>query len=178
MKIYLLRHGETDWNKDRKMSCGDKPKLNEVGVEQAKEAAGLLENVHYDLVISSPYTRAKMTGEIANNNKAHIIIDDRLREINAGVLGGKSYEEIDFNEFFDYHKNIQYEGAESMKDFCKRVWDFLDEIKEKYKDKKVLLSTHGIVVKAIEAYVIGIPADGNLSAYKTKNGQIKEYVLI
>ena len=64
-----------------------------------------------------------------------------------------------------------------MQDFCKRVWSFLDELKEKYPDKTILLATHNIVIRAIKAYVLGIPEDGNLRQYGVDNCKIEEYVL-
>ncbi len=177
MKIYLLRHGETNWNKERRMACSDEAKLNETGIRQAEEAAKLLEDINYDLVISSPYERAKNTAEIANKNRVPIIIDDGLREREAGVLDGKFLAEINYDEFFDYYKNAEYDGAENIQDFCKRVWGFLDEIKEKYRYKNILLATHSIVIRAIKARVLGIPESGNLKDYGVQNGVLEEYML-
>ena len=180
MKIYLLRHGETDLNKDKRMSCSDQAKINETGIAQAEEASKVLENINYDLMISSPYMRTKITAEIANKDRVPIMVDDRLRERNAGVLEGKplaEFTKIEMAEFFDYYKNVEYEGAENIKDFCKRVWEFLEEIKEKYKDKSIVLVTHNIVIRAIKAYVIGMPEDGNIGIYGIGNGVIEEYIL-
>ena len=175
MKIYLLRHGETNWNKERKMACKLDSVLNETGIKQAEEAQKLLGNVKYDLVISSPLSRAKRTAEIVNNEKKPLIIDERLEERNVGVLDGKSLTEINLTEFFDYNKNVEYEGAENIQDFCERIWGFLDDIKVKYRDKDVLLVTHNIVIRAMKAYFLGIPEDGNIRRYGIKNAQIEEY---
>lgn len=54
MKIYLLRHGETNWNKKKRMSYNNEAKLNETGFKQAKQGAEILVDKDYDLVISSP----------------------------------------------------------------------------------------------------------------------------
>lgn len=177
MEIYLLRHGETDWNKERKMQCQSDNALNEIGIKQAELVSKLLENINYDLVLSSPYIRAKKTAEIANKGRVPIIIDDRLKERNAGVLDGKFLTEIDMGEFYNYHINAEYEEAENMQDFCKRIWEFLDEMKEKYKDHNILLATHNIVIRAIKAYILGIPEDGNIRTYGIENGTIEKYIL-
>ena len=177
MKIYLLRHGETNWNKERKMQCQADNPLNEIGVKQAEMAAKQLENINYDLVISSPYIRAKRTAEIANKGRVPIIIDDRLKERNAGVLDGKPVAEINSAEFFNYNINAEYEGAENIQDFCKRVWELLDEIKGKYADKSIVLAAHNIVIRAIKAYILGVPEDGDIREYGINNGAIEEHKL-
>jgi len=177
MKVYILRHGETNWNKEKRMQCQTDNHLNEIGIEQAELAAKLLDNVDYDVVLSSPYVRAKRTAEIANRDRMPIIIDDRLKERHAGVMDGKLLTEMDVGEFFNYDANAEYEGAEKMQDFCKRIWKFLDELKEEYKDKTVLLVTHNIAIRAMKVYVNGVPKGGDLRTYGINNGEIEELIL-
>ena len=55
------------------------------------------------------------------------------------------------------------------------MWSFLDEIKLKYKDKTILLVTHNIVIRAIKAYKLGIPENGNIREYGIKNAEIKKF---
>ena len=86
MKIYLLRHGQTDWNRDGKFAYNENLTLNETGIKQAERAKKLLEKIDYDLVLTSPFIRAKRTAEIANNRRKKLIIEDRLKERNAGIL--------------------------------------------------------------------------------------------
>ncbi len=177
MKIYLLRHGETDWNRDGKFAYNENLVLNETGIKQAKVASKVLENLDYDLVITSPFIRAKKTAEIANNGRKNLIIDERLRERNAGILDGQLLINVNLDGFYDYDQNLEFEGAENIQDFCKRVWDFLDEIKVKYKDKTILLVTHNIVIRAIKAYILGIPTSRNIRNYGIKNGELEEYTI-
>lgn len=180
MKIYLVRHGQTDWNKEKRMQCQADMPLNETGIEQAKEVGKLLENVNYDFIFSSPYIRAKRTAEIANNDRMPIIIDDRLKERQGGIVDGKPFSDFteeEMEEFFNYHKNVEYEGAENMQDFCKRVWDFLDDIKEKYKNKTVVIVAHNILIRAVKAYFLGIPEHGNIRDYGINNGELVEYII-
>ena len=73
--------------------------------------------------------------------------------------------------------NTQYEGAEDMKEFCDRVWKFIDDIKERYSDKKILIVTHRYVAMAIKAYIFGIPKDGNFKKYRTKNSTLEKYII-
>lgn len=178
LKIYLLRHGQTDWNKEKRLSCGNEAQLNQTGIEQAKCAGEILKNIDYNLVICSPYDRTKLTCKIANVKNMLVIFDNRLREREAGVLDGKYFSEFTkegISDFFNYNKNVNYENAENIKDFCKRVWRFLDEIKLKYKDKNILLVTHNIVIRAIKAYKFGIPENGNIREYGIKNAEIEKF---
>ncbi len=70
-----------------------------------------------------------------------------------------------------------YEKAESMKHLFDRVYKFLDEIKEKYSDKTILLVTHEGITKVINCYFNGIPKDGNLQTLGLKNCEVKIYDL-
>ena len=86
MKIYYVRHGQTDLNLAKKMQGGGTEKeLNETGVSQAYNTKKELENVKYDLVICSPMKRAKQTAEIINEGRdIPIITDERIRERKLG----------------------------------------------------------------------------------------------
>lgn len=75
---------------------------------------------------------------------------------------------------WNYNYEFDFKGMTSITDFVKTVWDFLNDIKEKYQDKKILLVTHNGVCRAIGAYFNGIPEDGNLSIYAHDNCQIKK----
>lgn len=90
MKIYYVRHGQTDWNLARKMQGGETEKeLNSTGIEQAKQTKKELENAKYDIVICSPMHRAIQTAEIINKDKnVQMITDERIRERKLGELEG------------------------------------------------------------------------------------------
>lgn len=82
MKIYYVRHGQTDFNLTKKMQGGGTEKdLNETGIIQANKTSEILKNAKYDVIICSPMNRAKQTAEIINKDKnIPIIIDERMRE--------------------------------------------------------------------------------------------------
>ena len=83
MKIYYVRHGQTDWNLAKKMQGGGTEKaLNETGINQANQTREELENVEYDIVICSPMHRAIQTAEIINKDRnVPIITDERIEHI-------------------------------------------------------------------------------------------------
>ena len=88
MYIYVIRHGQTDWNIEKKLLSYTDIPLNAIGIEQCKEAEKLVKNLNYDLVICSPMLRTRQTAEIVNSQKKEIILDKRLVERNANSLEG------------------------------------------------------------------------------------------
>ena len=176
MKIYYVRHGQTDWNLAKRMQGGGSEKeLNKTGIEQANETKKELENSSYDIVICSPMHRAKKTVEIINEDKnVQTIMDERIRERKLGKLEGhKITDEIE-KKIWDYDLNYQIPNGENLKDFEKRILEFLEEIKQKYSGKTVLIVAHGGVAKVIKAHLYGMPQSRNLSDISMKNCEIIE----
>ena len=89
MKVYLIRHGETDWNSVRKLQGQTDIRLNDYGIELAKLTAEGLKDVDFDLIYSSPLIRAVETAEIIKGDRElEIHTDDRIKEINFGECEG------------------------------------------------------------------------------------------
>lgn len=176
MKIYYVRHGQTDWNLARKMQGGGTEKeLNETGINQANETRKELENVKYDIIICSPMYRAKQTAEIINKDKnVKTIIDERIRERKLGKLEGHEITDEIEKQIWDYNLNYQIPEGENLHDFEKRILNFLEDIKKKYSDKTVLIVAHGGVAKVIKAHLYGMPKSKLLSDISTKNCEIIE----
>lgn len=151
--IFITRHGQTNWNIQKKvMGKVDEP-LNEKGIEQAKATRDNLTELKIDLIICSPLLRAKETALIINENlKAEIIYDDRISERDFGEFEGMETKDFDFWGYWDYYKNEHYERAENIQDFFKRIYSFLDDIKEKYGDKNIMLVAHGGVSIPVACY--------------------------
>ena len=173
MKIYVTRHGQTDWNVQGKTQGRTDIELNEVGIKQAKQTKEELKNVDIDLIICSPLKRAKQTAEIINEGRnIQIIFDNQIIVRNFGEFEGKK---IKFDEFWDYNAHPRYQRAETIQEIISRISNFLDKIKEEYKDKNVLLVTHGGVSIAINCYFKGIPEDGKLINYCLHNCEVQEF---
>ena len=88
MYIYVIRHGQTDWNVEHKLLSYTDIPLNDVGINQCKEAEKVVKNLDYNLVISSPKLRTRQSLEIVNSKNVETIFDDRLIERNAGSIEG------------------------------------------------------------------------------------------
>ncbi len=177
MKLYVIRHGETDINVQNRINSLNDEDLNENGINQAKNTREKLKQVDYDFIICSPMTRTKHTAEILNYKNADIIYDERLLERDAGVLTKASLDNIDCNDWWNINPKEDYFNAETVEHVIERVSNFLNNIKEKYKDKTLVLVTHGGTLKAINCYFNGIPEDGCLEKYKFENCGIYEFEL-
>ena len=176
MYIYVIRHGQTDWNIQKRLLSRTDVSLNESGIEQCKEAEKLVKNLNYDLVICSPMLRTKQTAEIVNSKNKEIIFDNRLVERDARSIEGIDVREFNYRNFWTLGKD-KIEDSETI-DECKiRVYEFLDEIKEKYLDKNVLIVTHNGVCRLIYTYFNGFPKRGDRYDKGHKNAEIKMYEL-
>lgn len=175
MKLYLVRHGQCDSNVIGRYNFVDED-INENGIQQAKELRDKIESIDYDVVISSPLVRAFHTAEIINAKNKEIITDDRLAERHHGTLEGKSCDLTDREDYWNYYTNTKYGTEERIPDLCKRVEEFLDELKNKDYES-VLIVAHSGVSKAFYVYFNGVPDDGKLLNLGLKNTEVKEYEL-
>ena len=173
--IYLVRHGQTDWNVEGRYQGRMDIDINEKGIEQAKIMRDALAEVEFDKVISSPLKRAIQTAQIISqfDNVGDIIIDERIIERCNGELEGKLKTEIPQNIDFN-DPNTGY-GIETITDFRMRIKDFCDELKNNYKDEDVLVVTHGGVGIYIRCYFEGEPEKHNYLKYKMKNCEVIKY---
>lgn len=179
MKLLLTRHGQTDWNIAGKIQGMTDIELNETGIKQAKNTREKLLNQNIDAIITSPLKRAKKTAEIIGKNREIPIIEDNgIIERYFGEFEGKTREEFDFDEIWNYKLNKQYDDAESIGDLFGRVQGFLEKIKKQYQDKTILVVTHGGVLVPIRATLEGIPEGMEvLRGLSLDNCEVKEYNL-
>jgi len=170
--IYIVRHGQTEYNVVGRYGGRIDVPLNENGINQAYELRDILKNIKFDYVFSSPLKRALETAEIICNND--IIKDDRLIERNNGDLEGKLKTEID--EFPDFNDpNETRYNIENIVDFRNRIYDFFNEIKNQYRGKDVLVVTHAGVGIYARCFFEGEPQDNNYMNYKMANCDVLKY---
>jgi len=174
MKVYIARHGQTSMNALQYHSLEDDD-LTELGIKQAEELRDKIKNMNFDIIIASPLVRTKHTAKIININNNKVIFDDRIKERDPGNLSGKSRENENREEYWNYYTTIQYGTSENIHDFFDRIYNFLDELKAK-DYKSVLIVAHSGVSKAFNAYFEGIQ-DGKFLHRGLKNCEIKEYQL-
>ncbi len=178
MKLYVIRHGQTDCNKEDKYTCRYDTDINETGIRQATKASNDVRKLNIDLIICSPMKRTRHTVDLINVNNIKVIYDDRLIERDGGILTKTPIDDYYFKEYYNYYSSNIVDGLETLPELFNRVHLFLNEIKTKYKDNNILLVTHGSVVRAIQFYFEKMPEDGMLLKVSgQKNCEIKEYEL-
>lgn len=177
MKLYVIRHGLTDYNLQRKYNGRYDEDINKIGEQQAIEASKQVGKLPIDLIVCSPMKRTKHTMELINVNDVEVIYDDRLIEREGGKLTHTVLDEYYDTDYYNYYSKNLVEGLETLPELFKRVHSFLDEIKTKYQNQNILLVTHGAVSKAIQFYFEQIPEDGMLlkKCNRQKNCEIREY---
>ena len=172
MEIYVVRHGETEAGKNKVIADIKEP-LNSNGIQQAKNIGKELCKLNIDVVYHSPIERAEHTLKLFNlNNNIPTIVDERLKERNMGRYENFKFDVLDWEKFWGYDSEQKYSELESMKSVYKRVSDFLEELKLKEKNKKVLLVTHGGIARAIYWYFNGV----DKSLFKCENCKIYKYI--
>lgn len=170
--IYIVRHGQTDWNVEGRNQGRTDIELNETGIKQAEETAKKLEGKKIDMVFSSPLKRAYKTAQIISNN--HIISDARLIERCNGDLEGKLKSEYKGLVNFADPNEIRH-GVEPLPIFRRRITEFFDYILKNYPGKDILVVTHAGISIYAKCYFEGEPKDGDYSKYKLKNCEVLQY---
>ena len=175
MILYVVRHGETEKNKYGLIQGQTECDLSKNGIEKAKELIPIVINLKIDVVISSPLKRAYDTASIITEGKYPINIDDRMIERNWGLCEGASIDDVDTVKCWNFFLNTGDNGIEKVQDLLKRVSEFLEDIKNKYPDKNVLVASHSAILRAIHYCLHNIPEDGDMSKIDIPNLRIIEY---
>lgn len=160
MRLYIMRHGETDWNKTRRLQGKSDIPLNDFGRELAEKTREGLKDVPFDLVITSPLSRARETAMIVRGEREIPIIEDaRIEEMSFGSYEGMcckgegfNIPDEEFHYFFDDPAHYRpAEDGESFPEFCTRVENFLGELfhSKEYQDSTILITVHGAVLCAM-----------------------------
>lgn len=180
MKIFFMRHGETDYNKKMIMQGALDTELNEIGKSQAKIASEEVSKLNIDIIICSPQKRALETANIiAKKIDREIIVDERLRERSFGELQGVKIEDI-LKENPLFLKKIStddeyfIEGVESLEGVKSRIDSVLKFIKNDYNNKQILIISHGAIARILGNL---IDINNKKSFVKLDNCQIISYEL-
>lgn len=165
MKIYTIRHGETEANAEGRFQGRYDGRLNRNGIELAEEtAAGIAKaGIRFDECFSSPLSRAAETARIvlegSGNGSVPVHYDDRLMEVDVGGWDMVLISEMKRTFIGAYLSNPflltkeQMRGGETMEEVCARTQGFLRELMSRNDDKCYLVSTHGCAVRAMCSFL-------------------------
>ncbi len=163
-EIWLVRHGETDWNRlHRFMGQQDIP-LNAAGLRQAADLADALRGLHFDAIFSSDLQRARQTAEVLAD-ALHLprCLDVRLREVHLGSWQGETHADIQarfpaqWAERYADPLNFRPPGGETVAEMAARAYPAVDEIAAACPDSRVLLVSHGILLAALLCRARNLP---------------------
>lgn len=165
MKLYITRHGTTEWNVQKRLQGWRDSNLTEDGRIRAIRLGESLTDVDFDMIYSSPQNRALETAKLIRGKKdTSIITLDALRELGFGIWEGMKWEDIEeqFPEQFSVYKSdpIKYIpiDGETYSELFTRIKNFLCEIKNKDYNN-ILIVTHGVTIKALIAAIKGLSLD-------------------
>ena len=174
MKLILVRHGETYWNKERRVQGGDSDiELNDTGSEQARKLAAFLENEPITAILSSPLQRTIATAKIiASQHQLPVEIDQGLRELKVGDLEGTSISNLrtTFSRFllqwWQDGEAMKLPNGESLVDLQQRAWNVIERLLERHKtspehnqDATAVVVSHYFVTLAIILKALNLPLD-------------------
>lgn len=162
--LYIVRHGETDWNKERRVQGHTDIPLNDYGRHLARETAEGMKDLHIDLGYTSPLLRAKETAEIILGGRdVPLWEDERIKEVGFGdyegmYIGGENKDPRsgEFSRFFsDIGAYVPLGDGESVEKVMERTGEFLREIcsDPALREKNILISTHGAAMTALLNHV-------------------------
>jgi broad specificity phosphatase PhoE len=157
MKIWVVRHGQTDLNKEKRMQGRTDALLNATGIRQAEQARAKIGTIHFDAVYSSPLKRAIRTASIIGNvPEEDVLTDERIIETDFGKYELRKYALLGvgmtaywtFPEIFPAPKSV-----ETISSMVERSTSFLEELESKSYEN-VLVAAHGGILRAINGYLL------------------------
>ena len=169
MKIYIARHGETQWNTQRRMQGWGNSDLTDLGVSQATLLGKSLIDIDYEKVISSPLGRTLATTKhILGERELDVVVDENFKEMGFGCWEGvepdvlkEQYEEQHYNFWNAAHQYVPVDG-ETFETVYERVIKGIHDIVDSFKDNSegnILLVTHGMIIKILLLHIKGLPLD-------------------
>lgn len=199
LKLYIVRHGETEWNVIKRFQGQLNTPLTEKGMEKLRETGKKLENVLFDEVYTSELGRTVASAEIIlnenrgyRNKKLELKKLAELNEVYFGVWQGLTYEEVflkypeEANNYFYNVKNYKAENveAENLKDALERFLKGINKILDSHESGNILVVTHGTVFEMFMNYVANnsifdidertLMGNGDYKVFSYKDGKFQE----
>ncbi|MFQ5943120.1 MAG: histidine phosphatase family protein [Anaerolineales bacterium] len=165
-RLILIRHGETDWNREGRYTGQTDIPLNDVGLRQARNLAERLREELLDALYSSDLARATMTSRLVSEvTGTKVRLDTRLREINQGEWEGLPFNEIRnrYRRILDLRKKEPLSaappGGETIGEVQSRVLDSLEDILGNYPHRTVAIVSHGLPLAIIKTHFNDLPIE-------------------
>jgi len=180
-ELVLIRHGETDWNREMRWQGQTDVPLNPTGVRQAKAAAESLRGTKLDAIYTSDLERARQTAEaVAAATGARVRSDRRLREIQLGAWEGMSFDDIRARDgaALDHFRadpvGIRAPGGESVPEVRRRVLACLRDIQRAFPEGRVAVVSHGLALAVLKVFLLDLPLE-TVWRHEPANAAIEVY---
>lgn len=191
MRLYIMRHGETNWNARKLLQGGSETILNENGRRLALVTGEALSDVPFRKVFSSPLKRAMETTRLVlGNRNIEIVSEPRIREISFGIYEGKCYhpdhmeipKDVIDAFFHDPNHYVAPKEGEELSSIIARTHEFYEELihDKTLADADILISAHGCAVRALEQSIDsskgfwrdGVPKNCAVTIVEIKDGKV------
>lgn len=146
MKIYLIRHGQTDWNLQGRFQGREDIELNENGISQARECGRALKGEIFKAVITSPLSRARKTAEIIAENVSidRVIVDEGIIERDFSKVSGLTPKEREA-----FYISGEKDDKEPWEDLYKRMFRCIKKYAELFYGQNIIMVSHGASINAV-----------------------------
>jgi len=180
--LVVVRHGQTDWNREERFQGQMDIPLNAAGRAQAKTLKQQLGRIRFDAAYSSPLRRAYETAEIIAGG-LRVFTDTRLTEIHHGSWQGRKKQDIadlwpeDWLQWNKLPLQFTPPGGEPSSSVRSRVEDFLQHIQGDH----ILCVSHGVIIQTFMSVLIGmshdeyVPANGSIHTFVFRSNQVCDY---
>ncbi|MEH7495801.1 histidine phosphatase family protein [Neobacillus niacini] len=154
--LYITRHGETEWNTEKRMQGWLDSNLTENGIKNAVSLGERLKETELTAIFSSPSGRTKATTSLIRGERdIPVIYDENLKEIKLGQWEGKTHSsikelyQIQYESYWNAPHKYTSVGGETFEETRARAIQVLDRIKRDYKSGNILIVTHSVVIKCL-----------------------------
>ncbi|MDF2538566.1 MAG: hypothetical protein K0S76_1587 [Herbinix sp.] len=160
MKIYLIRHGETDWNLQGRFQGREDIALNETGIAQAKKCGLAMQGTDFTAVITSPLSRAKKTAEIIGEYVGTdlLIVEEGIIERDFSKVSGMTPKEREA-----FYASGEPDDKEPWEDLCNRMMHNLTKYAKQFSEGNIIMVSHGASINSI----LSVLSRGEIGTRKT-----------
>lgn len=177
MLIFLVRHAESTWNRQRRVQGQKDPPLSPYGRREAARLARRFKGLKFTVAYTSPLKRAYQTAQIILGKKRRAISEAGLMEMGLGEWEGKTVshvEQASGDEFSKWAQNpsrVAIPGGEPFRDFVARVKRTMRAIERKHREGNVLLVCHGGVISTYATHIFNVPPD-DIWLFRVRNASL------
>jgi len=166
MKLFLIRHGRTAWNREEVFRGTADVPLDDVGRKEAKFLARRLKEEALRVIYTSPLSRARETAEIiASECGTAVEVSEGLLDLDFGLWQGLSVEEVKgrfgdlYQRWMEAPHEVSFPGGEDLEAVRERAMGMVEDLKGRHRGEVVALVTHRVVLKVLICSLLGLGLD-------------------